>query len=212
MNYFGSRFRMVGCDLSSSSLEKVVFYEHRLQADASVCIPIADATVDAVVSSYFWEHIPPTSKLKVLAECRRILKPGGRLIFLYDVETHNPMIRRHKESDGLLYHKLFLEGDGHLGYESPAENVATFQRSGFRVVEHQEMEKTWLQSPSVYSKLAVWEGAGARLFNLLSRLSRPPFFYLYAAALRFTDSVICPWLPSKWARIQLVVCERHPEG
>lgn len=208
VRYFGRRYYMVGCDLSFSSLKKLEFYHRRVQADAAVCIPLSDNSVDAVVSSYFWEHIPPPDKPNILKECRRILKPGGKIILLYDVETENPLIRRFKRKNLSLYNKLFLEGDGHLGYQRPLENLAIFEESGFRIVEHQGMEKTWLQSPSAYIKLAQFGTTGSRLFAWASRLGQQPFFYPLTVLMRIVDALICPWLPVDWARIDLVVCKK----
>jgi len=207
VRYFGQRYRMVGCDLSLSSLKKLEFYERRVQADATVCIPLPDGSVDAVVSSFFWEHIPPEVKPHILSEMNRILRPGGKLIFLYDVETKNPLIRHYKEKDQALYERLFIAGDGHLGYQRPGENLAIFIEAGFRVVKHRGMEKTWLSSPSAYIKLAQFGTAGGRLLAWASQLGQQPFFYPYTALMRLIDTLICPWLPVDWARIDLVVCE-----
>jgi SAM-dependent methyltransferase len=211
VRYFGQRYHMVGCDLSFSSLKNLDFYERRIQADASVCIPLPDNSVDAVVSSYFWEHIPPSVKPNILRECQRILRPGGKLLFLYDVETESPLIRRYKYKNRPLYNKLFIEGDGHLGYQRPLENLAIFEDQGFRVVEHHGMEKTWLQSPSVYTKLAQFGTGGNSLLAWGSRLGQQPFFYPYTALMRLIDTLICPWLPAEWARIDLVICIKGEE-
>ena len=127
VRYFGKRYRAIGCDLSLSSLKRLDMYECRVQADAATCIPLPDSSVDAVVSSYFWEHIPPQLKPAMLQECQRILRPGGKIIFLYDVETRNPLIRRYKAKSRKLYDKLFIEGDGHLGYQWPSENIDAFK-------------------------------------------------------------------------------------
>ena len=208
VRYFGNRYRMIGCDLSFSSLRKLdSIYAARIQADAGTCLPLPDHSVDAVVSSYFWEHIPPDVKPNILKEFNRILRPGGKLIFLYDVETENPLISKYKSKDLTLYNKLFIEGDGHLGYQTPAENIATFIASGFRIIEHHGIEKTWLQSSSAYIKLAQFITLDRHLFRWLSRLGEQPFFYFYTALLRIVDTVICKFLPKNWARIDLVVCK-----
>ena len=206
VRYFGRRYRMVGCDLSLSALKKLEFYERRVQADAAVCIPLPDGSADAVVCSYFWEHISPEVKPDILRECQRVLRPGGKLVFLYDVETDNPLIRRCKENNGALYQKLFVEGDGHLGYQRPSENLGAFEEAGFRVIEHHGMEKTWMQSPSTYFKLAQFRTVGGRLLAWASKLGQQPIFYPYVALVRLVDTLICPWLPMNWARIDLVVC------
>lgn len=207
VRYFGRRYRMVGCDLSYSSLRKLTFYERKVQADAAACIPLPDKSVDAVVSSYFWEHIPPSAKPSILRECQRILRPSGKIVFLYDVETENPLIRRYKRNNRPLYDKLFIEGDGHLGYQGPRENAGIFKAAGFRVLEHRGMEKTWLQSPSAYVKLAQFGGRAQRLFARAGGLGRQPWFYPYMALMRVVDAAVCPWLPADWARIDLVVAE-----
>ncbi len=209
VQYFGQRYRMVGCDLSVSSLEQVELYERRIQADASLCIPLPDDSVDAVVSSYFWEHIPPDVKPHILSELNRILRPGGKLIFLYDVETRNPLIGHYKAKEPALYHRLFIEGDGHLGYQRPAENLAAFRAAGFRIIDHDGIEKTWLVSPSAITKLAQFGSFGHRIFACLSRLGQRPLFYPYTALVRSIDALICPWLPADWARVDLVVCEKN---
>ena len=176
VRYFGLRYHAVGCDLSFASLKRVEGYEQRVQADASVCIPLPNNSVDAVVSSYFWEHIPPEVKPRILSEASRILRPNGKLIFLYDLETKNPLIRHFKLKDPTLYERLFIAGDGHFGYQHSVENLTIFEQAGFRISEHYGMEKTWLLSPSAYSKLAQFGAFGSGLFASASRLGQRPFF------------------------------------
>lgn len=209
--YFGRRYRMIGCDISWSSLVRLGdAYECRVQADAAACIPLPDGSADAVVSSFFWEHIPPSVKPAMLAECRRILRPGGTLVFLYDVETENPLIRRYKRRDPRRYERLFLEGDGHLGYQTPAENVALFRAAGFRVLAERGQEKTWLLAPSAFSKLAEFGGPARALGPIAARTGRAPWFYPYTALVRVADALVGPWLPGQWARTQLVVAQLAP--
>lgn len=45
-------------------------------------MPYPDATFDRVFSSMMFHHLPRDEKPKMLAEVRRVLKPGGRLEFL----------------------------------------------------------------------------------------------------------------------------------
>jgi SAM-dependent methyltransferase len=208
VRYFAERYRMVACDISRGSLAAVEGYAARIQTDAAQCIPMADASVDAVVSSYFWEHMSPTMKAGVLKECARILRPGGTIVFIYDVETSSPLIRRYRERDPALYDRLFLAGDGHVGYESPETNVETFESAGFRVVLDHGMEKTWIQSASAYAKLAEFPGSGARLLSRLSRLENGWTFLPYTLLKRLVDTLVAPLLPSRWARIQLVAARR----
>lgn len=210
VRYFGKRFNMIGCDLSSKSLMNVSgVYNQLLQVDVLSGIPLPDNSVDAVVSSFFWEHIRPDLKPGVLAECSRVLRPEGKIVFLYDVETNNPAIHHYKEKDPALYNRLFIEGDGHVGYQRPAENLALFQDAGFQVIEHRGMEKTWIHSPSTYSKLAHFGVCAKRLFSWTNVLGKAPWFYLYTALMRMIDTTICPLLPKDNARIDLVVLEKE---
>jgi SAM-dependent methyltransferase len=209
VRYFGERYAMVGCDVSRSSLERLAgVYAALIQVDAASGIPVADASVDAVVSSYFWEHVSPPSKAALAAECARVLRPGGKLVFLYDVETESPLIERYKRRDPSLYRRLFIEGDGHVGYETPDANRAVFEAAGLRVVEHVGMEKTPFQSASVFSKLAEFGGGARGVFQLATALGQSPFFYPYTALVRSIDSAVARWLPERWARIVLCVCQK----
>jgi SAM-dependent methyltransferase len=207
--YFGRRYRMVGCDVSRASLERTAAtYGTCLWADARNRIPLADGSVDAVVSSFFWEHVAPAHKPHVLSECRRVLRPGGKLVFLYDVATDNPLIGffRHRQPE--RYRELFIDGDGHLGYQTPAENHALFAAAGLQVVERRGLEKTLLQPASVYTKLATMAGAGSRVVRTAEALGQAPFFYPYTALLRVVDTAIAPCLPAGWARIELTTCKK----
>ncbi len=210
ISYFGQRYQMIGCDVSASSLEALArVYTTLLQVDALHNIPLPDGSVDAVVSSYFWEHVPPARKLALARECARVLRPGGKLVFLYDVETRNPLIERYKRRDPAAYQKLFLEGDGHVGYETPRANRSTFEAAGLTVLQHHGLEKTPLQPASVYDKLAAFGGRLAPLFSLGRALGQSPLFYPYTALLRALDTAVAPRLPERWARIALVVCEKR---
>ncbi len=207
--YFGRRYGMVGIDIAHSSLVKVAkFYDTCVQADIGETLPLPDASVDAIVNSFVWEHLPPDLKPKVLAEWFRVLRPGGRLVLLYDVETENPLIRRLKRRDAALYRRLYIENEHHFGYQTPRENRDLFEAGGFRVLEHRGKEKTWLQSPWEYDKIGQWSGWPRRLAPVGLRFTRPPWLYAYTALVRIVDEFVGPLLPMSWSRTVVSVCER----
>ena len=50
-----------------------------LKADVADLSPVPDGSVDAVAAIDLVEHIDDPTLARMLAECRRVLKPGGRL-------------------------------------------------------------------------------------------------------------------------------------
>lgn len=208
VKYLGTRYEMIGCDLSLQSLDALDFYSHRLQADVCKGVPLLKDSVDAVVSSYFWEHIPPDEKPTILQECYRLLKPGGKIIFLHDVETKNPLIALFKRKNIKKYLKEFIDGDGHFGYEPFSKNLNTFESNGFVIVKSRCLEKFILQSPSTYQKLSTFDGYLANLFLKISFVQNPPYFYLYSLFMRIADSFLCLILPNSWGRIQIIVAKK----
>jgi len=200
---------MIGADISFSSLENITGnYEYRINMDATKVIPLADWSADAVISSYFWEHIKEDDKITILNECNRILKPGGKIIFLYDVETDNGLLKLLKNKNEGLYNKLFLEGDGHIGYQTPHKNKEIFNKANFQIIKHFGMERSWLQSHSVYTKL-VEPGGFLKLvskFGLI--LKRPPLYYFHLFLVLIFDHTIGRMLPERKSRILMTVAKK----
>ncbi len=50
-------------------------------ATSAVSLPLADGSVDLVVSNYCFHHLEDDDKERALAEVLRVLRPGGRLVF-----------------------------------------------------------------------------------------------------------------------------------
>lgn len=207
--YFGRRYRMVGCDVSFSSLrENAMGYRAKIQVDATAIIPLPERSADAIVSSYFWEHLTDTQKGHLLQECRRVLKPNGKLIFLFDVETKNPLLRLFLSRQPERYRRLFLESDEHVGYRPFAATVQLMRENGFRIRAYLGNEKTIFMDPSVYSKLSQWDQYTDRVFSLLGRLGQSPWIYPYSALVRIIDATFGAVLPMSWSRTATIVAER----
>src|SRR5262245_8482415 len=75
--YRGRASRLIGVDLVDfpAQIEDVELLKNDLSA-----IPIADASVDVVMSRSVMEHV--VNPLAVYCEMRRVLKPGGHFVFL----------------------------------------------------------------------------------------------------------------------------------
>jgi len=210
VSYFAKRYQLVGLDLSYSSLRQVAGINAGcLQADATKSIPLPDGSVNAIISSYFWEHIAPELKPKVLAECRRVLAPQGSLVFLYDLDSKNPLYRYLIRSDPELFHKTLVEKEGHFGWQTAEENRAIFESNGFRVLSNQGREKTPFISAAMYDKVLRWGGWTERAARIGYKLSQPPWFHFYNGVLRVLDGTLGRALPLSWSRVVISVCERR---
>lgn len=206
IDYIGKRYRATGLDVSWESLRRAAKdYETRVLGSCMERLPFPDGSFDGILSSFLWEHIPPERKPALLAECRRVLRPGGKLIFLYDVETQNPLIRAFRSKDSARYQRVFLDADGHLGYQTPEVNARIFDAAGFRLLQHLGFERSPLVSPSTFDKLSRWDGAAQRLFRLGARLQSSRLFYPYLALQRTFDASLGRMLPRSWARIMVTV-------
>ena len=206
--YLSRRYRMIGMDLSAASLAALEgVYAACLQADATAGVPLPDASVDAVISSFFWEHIRPEDKPRVLAELARVLRPGGKLVFMYDVESRHPIYRRMQRVDPALFREVLVDREGHLGWEDAAANRAAFVAAGLRVLEHHGREKI-LIGPAMYDKVGQWPGGLRHLARLGIRFRFGLPFQLHNAAMRVLDETVGAAVPEGWARIALTVCER----
>ena len=87
----------IGLDPSETALRQNLSLDRRLRASATR-IPLDSASVDAIVCFYSFHHIVGWTTLETLArveaslrEFRRVLKPGGRLLFV-EVAPWWPMV------------------------------------------------------------------------------------------------------------------------
>ena len=208
--YFAHRYKLIGLDLSHSSLRQVAdLYAACLQADATQAFPLPDQSVDAVISSFFWEHIPPELKPRVLAQCHRVLAPGGKLVFLYDIDSRNPLYRYLIRRDPELFRRILIEKEGHLGWQTAGANRAVFESNGFRVIDNQGCEKTPMIGPAMYDKVQHWGGWLGRAARVGHRFSRAPWFQAYNGATRVVDATVGALLPLDWSRVVISVCEKQ---
>ena len=109
--------------------------------DASAeAIPLDSDTVDTVVMTYTLCTIPDAAR--ALGEMRRVLKPGGRLLFSEHGRAPDQAVRRWQ--DGLTPLWKRVAGGCHLN-----RDVATFLRSaGF---EPENLETEYLARPRAFA-------------------------------------------------------------
>lgn len=96
------RLKLTGLDLSQAYLNEAQRGFHGikpatwLKANAER-IPVADASQDFVTSIFLFHELPPEARRRVAAEFARVLKPGGRLVFMDSLQLGDE-----PEWDGLL--------------------------------------------------------------------------------------------------------------
>jgi ubiquinone/menaquinone biosynthesis C-methylase UbiE len=82
---------------------------HEALADA---IPFADESVDCVISTLVFHHLPADVKRGALVEARRVLTPGGRLLICDVGRSQDPVMR------AVFFFVQLLDG-----FETTQENV-----------------------------------------------------------------------------------------
>lgn len=114
--------------------------ETNSEFDATQKIPYADATVDGIVSGYLIEHLTQREAMTFLRECRRVLKPGGRIRIVSsdlatlitdckDSQRHNSRseMRGHAQAGGTIEFQSVVEDDkncAQIFYEEQLSSLA----------------------------------------------------------------------------------------
>jgi len=129
--------RVTGLDISPELLARA---EARAQATAlpfepllldAQTIPLQDASVDTVLVTYTLCSIP--DPMRALAEMRRVLIPGGRLLFCEHGLAPDAGVQRLQRAIGPVWKRI--AGNCHLDRQ-PHLDIA---RAGFRLDWHEEM-------------------------------------------------------------------------
>jgi SAM-dependent methyltransferase len=213
MRYLSTKGTAVGLDVSAASLRRTAgFYAAALQADA-FNVPLPDGSCRYIVTQFFFEHVEPTFKPRLLAEWRRLLAEDGRLILLFDCAADNAFFRLAR-SDSDLFQESFIERDHHYGLQRASDNLAQIHAAGFHIIEQRTSGKSVVQhapklgwiaeypnKPLVFRGL-VWLAQRA----VQHRLSN----WLFAAAVVAIDDALERVLPLDAATALLVVAT--PQG
>jgi ubiquinone/menaquinone biosynthesis C-methylase UbiE len=211
MVFLAKNYKTLGLDISFSSLvEMSKIYEVSLQCGAAR-MPIPNGVLDAVVSRFFLEHVPPGEKEIVLQECWRVLKPGGWLIILQDCECKNPLwlwAKRDKE----IFQRNFIDRDGHYGLLYPSQNLTLLEKTGFRIVNKYASNKTFLVTPSMFEWMQDYRQNGWMENLLLGFASLSNKYRLvnlvYSIIMTLWDDLIGRFLPLDHARYLLTACQK----
>lgn len=112
--------RLTGVDLSSPYLK---FARDRLAhvpdlslvAANAEAMPLADVSFDAVTSVFLFHELPSDARRNVLAECLRVLRPGGLLAILDSTQLDDsPELAFFLGNFPRLYHEPYYKGYSQL--------------------------------------------------------------------------------------------------
>lgn len=138
---------MVACDLTAGMLAEVEAAAKArglgniaVQQAAAEALPFPDESFDLVLSRYSLHHWHGAES--GLREARRVLKPGGRAVFMDAVAPAHPLLDTHLQAVELL------RDPSHVRDYSLAEWIAALARAGFAA--------TGLTARKVRMEFDVW--------------------------------------------------------
>ncbi len=130
--HYLARFgKVVGLDLSLTSLRQALQVYPMASQGSVVTLPFTDAAFDVIVSLDVLGHIPVGEKPQLLEEIYRVLKPGGRTVHYIESRGFDPF-SVFASGYPELYWRYILEPEGHVGLEPPPVIFARFREAGFR--------------------------------------------------------------------------------
>jgi ubiquinone/menaquinone biosynthesis C-methylase UbiE len=142
----------VGVDLSEPGVRRARerYPELRFEVADAAVLPFPDGSFDKAVAADVTEHLDDRTLRAMLAECRRVLVPGGTL----SIHTPNPLhlIERLKARNLVL-----AQNPTHIGLRTGDQLRAELERAGFDV----ELD---LRRPGFFPVLRTLERlAGSRI-------------------------------------------------
>ncbi len=129
--------------------DRARFLEH----DASTRLPFPDETFDAAYSNDAFCHIP--NRLGLLRECRRVLKPGARLLFSDALVVNGALSHEEIAARSSIGYYIFVPR---------GENERLILEAGLPFVEARD---TTGQAAAISQR---WHDARARRKNVLSKM------------------------------------------
>ena len=156
------RARLLCADVSEASLAQAK-QEHAYAIEFAPIkdgtLPAATASLDGAFACCVFHHIAHTEHLTVLAELRRVLKPGAPLM-IYEHNPYNPLtVRAVKtcpldENAVLIPARTMRHRCGHAGFTSVEAQYRVFFPASLKVLRPLEDRMRWLALGAQYLVVA----------------------------------------------------------
>lgn len=142
--------RACGVDLAPTRLKSAATIYDEVSVASILKLPYPDGSFDAIVSVDVMEHIPAEVKNAAIAEMLRVLKPGGRMMHVLDLDSQKPLYRWAMR-DAALWKKYFIDQMGHYGLETATRALERFDSFGMKRLAAEATNRTFLQHPENYA-------------------------------------------------------------
>ena len=113
----------------------------QLDEGMAYALPYADGSFDAVTSTLMLHHLTQDQRARALAEVRRVLRPGGRLVVADFAPPHNRLMALAGRAARTLI-RLHGGGPGEHGGHAPARPERELAALGWRDVSPPEEHMT----------------------------------------------------------------------
>ncbi len=151
MRFHAARFDEVcGVDLAPRRLKVARELYTEVSVASVLALPYPDAFFDAVVSVDVMEHIPAPVKDQALAEMMRVLRPGGVMAHVLDLDSQKPLYRWAQKHE-VLWQKYFIDQMGHYGLETATAAIRRFDATGMDRILVEATNRTSLQHPENFA-------------------------------------------------------------
>lgn len=209
--YLASRYEAMGVDVSRASTRRAADVYPSVVRAAADALPLAESCAAGLVSSCLLEHLGDESAGRCLAEMARVLKPGGVMVHLFDLDTDGPFWRWAKKQP--WHREIFVASKGHLGVRPLGRWNGLFREAGLEVLGARLFCKTWLQDSSVWGALDDPAVKGApRLAGRLARRYRSAASRASAVLETVLDDMVGPFLPDRWAAKAIIRLKKQGAG
>jgi ubiquinone/menaquinone biosynthesis C-methylase UbiE len=125
--------RVIGLDGDPVILKRAAAKAHAAEVEVELTdgladsIPLDDASVDCAVSTLVFHHLGPDTKARALAEIRRVLRAGGRLVIADYGSPHDPLMRV------AFFYVQLLDGFANTRQHAAGELPELIAEAGFDV-------------------------------------------------------------------------------